>query len=63
MEFVKGNDTIINQKYIRWVKKMEECMYVCCKTTGCKESDTIKICKKTNPESYNKLNYYFNEIN
>lgn len=62
MKFVKGGDTIINEKYIRWVKKIHDCYHVCCKTNGCTKENTIKICK-TNPESYTKLDWYFNETN
>ena len=55
------NNRIINEKYIRWVKKMDECLDVCMKSTGCNKYDgsTHKICKINNPDSYNKLNKHF----
>jgi hypothetical protein len=55
------NNFIINEKRIRWVKKMSDCLEVCVKSTGCsvKNGDTHKICKINNPDSYNKLNKYF----
>lgn len=55
------NNRIINEKYIRWVKKMNECLEVCMKSTGCNINDgtTHKICKINNPDSYNKLNKHF----
>jgi hypothetical protein len=52
---------IINEKCIRWVKKMDECLEICTKTNGCylKSGDTHTICKINNPDSYNKLNHHF----
>ena len=48
------NNFIINEKRIRWVKKIGD-------STGCnvKIGDTHKICKINNPDSYNKLNKHF----
>jgi hypothetical protein len=55
------NNRIINEKHIRWVKKMNECLEVCTKSFGCSINDgsTHKICKINNPDSYNKLNKHF----
>jgi hypothetical protein len=62
-QFIKTDDNrIINKKCIRWVKKMNECLAVCTKLSGCDMvhySDTHKICKINSPESYNKLNLFF----
>ena len=54
-------DKIINEACIRWVQKMDDCLYVCSKMTGChvKNGDTNKICKINNLDSYNKLNKHF----
>lgn len=60
--FLKADDNkIINEKCIRWVKKMSECLEVCTKSMGCdiNAGGTHKICKLNNPDSYNKLNKYF----
>jgi hypothetical protein len=59
--YIKADDNkIINEKYIRWVKKMDECLAVCCKLDGCDiQHGTHKICKLNNPDSYNKLNKLF----
>ena len=60
--FIKTDDNkIINETSIRWVKKIDECLYVCNKPTGCSIYlyDTHKICKATNPDSYDGLNKYF----
>ena len=55
------NNVIINELCIRWVRKMDECLHVCTKSTGCsvKGEDTHKICKINNLSSYNKLNEHF----
>lgn len=60
--YIKTDDnTIINEKYIRWVKKMNDCLEVCVKSRGCivGMNETHKICKINNVDSYNKLNRYF----
>jgi len=55
------NNRIINENCIRWVKKMSDCLEVCTRTNGCdiNNGNTHKICKLNNPDSYNKLNKYF----
>jgi len=51
---------IINEKYIRWIRKMDECLEVCIKSDGCIEKiNTHTICKLNNPESYKKLSENF----
>lgn len=59
--YLKTDDNkIINEKCIRWVKKMNDCLAVCIKSNGCYgDHDTHKICKLYNVDSYNKLNKYF----
>ena len=59
--FIKIDDnTIINEKGILWIKKMENCLEVCAKTTGCQLGfDTHKICKFNTPDGYNNLNVLF----
>lgn len=60
MLYIKTDDnTIINEKCIRWVKKMDDCLEVCSKSTGCMLSDTHKICKINNQDGYDKLNKLF----
>ena len=61
VSYIKTDDNkIINEKCIRWVKKMSECLEVCAMSSGCMvEHNTHKICKLNNLESYNKLNKYF----
>jgi hypothetical protein len=55
------NNRIINEKCIKWVEKMGECLEICTKLSGCaiKNGDTHKICKLNNLDSYNKLNRHF----
>ena len=61
ISYIKTDDNkIINEKYIRWVKKMNECLEICVKSSGCNEkNDTHRICKLNSLESYNKFNKYF----
>ena len=62
IQFLKTDeDVIINKQAIRWVKKMNECLGVCMKSTGCTKYDLHKICKSNNVESYNKLNKHFEQ--
>ena len=54
------NNIIINEKCIRWIKKMNDCLEVCTKTTGCNGlGDTHIICRANNPDSYRKLDIFF----
>ena len=59
--YIKTDDNkVINKKYIRWVKKMGDCMEVCTKSNGCVlKTNTHTICKLYNLDSYNKLNQQF----
>ena len=59
--YIKTDDNkIINKKYIKWVKKMNDCLEVCTISTGCVvNQNTHKICKLNNLDSYNNLNKYF----
>ena len=61
VSYIKTDDNkIINEKCIRWVKLMNECLEVCTKIDGCRAGiDTHKICKQNSPDSYKKLNKYF----
>lgn len=60
MRFVKTDDDIfLNQRQILWVKAMNDCLEVCMKSDGCTidkwSKNTHSICKKVNPDNYNKL--------
>jgi len=58
--YIKTDENkILNEKFIRWVRKMNECLEVCTKPDGCTSYTTHKICKLNSLESYNKLNKYF----
>jgi hypothetical protein len=62
VKYLRTDDNkIINEKCIKWIKKMSDCLEVCTKSSGCSISneDTHRICKVYNLESYNKLNKYF----
>ena len=54
------NNIVINEKYIRWIKKIDECLEVCTKQSGCVPGqETQRICKINMPDSYHKLNVSF----
>lgn len=66
-DFIRINDnTIINMNYIQWIKKIENCMYVCNKVYGCDENNlygTHKICKTDNNSvSYTKLEKIYTKL-
>jgi hypothetical protein len=54
--YIRADDNKrINKRSIAWVKKIEECLFVCTKTIGCHDIDTHKVCKNNNNETYKKL--------
>ncbi len=62
--FIKTDDNkVINEKHIRWIKKIGECLEVCTRANGCVSErpfiNSHTICKLNNPISYNRLNKYF----
>jgi hypothetical protein len=59
--YIKTDDNkIINEKCIKWVKKIDDCLYICTKSDGCNAfKNTNRLCKLNNLDSYNKLNKYF----
>jgi hypothetical protein len=51
------NNVYLNTKYIRWIKKMNECVEICSRFDGCVHGfSTHSVCKKYSSESYKKLN-------
>lgn len=59
--YIKTDDNkVINEKCIKWIKKIDDCLRVCTKSTGCYMRDTHTICKINSTDSYNKLNKHFN---
>jgi len=61
--FIKTDDNrVINEKYIRWVHKINDYLQVCTKENGCHidTNETHKISKLKSLDSYNKLNRLFN---
>lgn len=61
--FVKSTgNKLINTKYIRWMKKMDDCIYICSMMNGCNtmnNNNLHQVCKEINNDSYNKLNEFF----
>jgi len=56
-----GKDMIINENFIRYVKRDNNCFLVCSKFNGCDKDSLLKVCKHDAFESWTKLNKYFNE--
>ena len=61
IHYIKTDDNkIINERAIKWIKKMDNCLEVCLKSVGCNAKiDTHRICEYNSPGSYNKLNVLF----
>lgn len=65
--FKTDNNTIINKIHIKWIKKTNNCLDICRKSEGCTPfsiygSDTHRICKLNNPNSYAKIDDFFQSI-
>jgi hypothetical protein len=54
-----GKDCIINENFIRYIMKDNNCFLVCSKMDGCKTDSMIKVCKHDAFETWNKLNKHF----
>ena len=51
--YIKVDDNkVINEKCIKWIKKMDECLAVCTKSNGCYIKDTHKVCKINNDNTF-----------
>ena len=60
--FIKADgNTMINIKYIRWVKKIDECLQICTKSNGCDKYSIHDLCKYSNYDNYIKLNKLFED--
>jgi hypothetical protein len=63
--FIKvDNNTLINENYVQWMKKVDECIYICNKVYGCQEETCYgahKVCKVNNIDNYNELVKKFNK--
>jgi NADH:ubiquinone oxidoreductase subunit E len=59
--YLKTDDNkIINEKCIKWVKQMENCLEVCTMSPGCiVNKNTHRVCKDKSYESYMKLISFF----
>jgi len=62
--YIKADDdVIINEKQIRWIKKINDCMEICSKQSGCSLNtggrETHKVCKINNLESFLRLDKKF----
>ena len=47
--YIKVDDNkVINEKCIKWIKKMDECLAICTKSDGCYKSTAHRVCKINN---------------
>jgi len=59
-KFIKTDDNkVVNENYIKWIRKINDCLEICTKSNGCLSYNTHKLCKFNNPKDYDKLNQYF----
>ena len=59
--FNLADNVIIKEAAIRWVKQLDECLYVCSRSDGCGMNyygGALKVCKKTDKQNYDILNNY-----
>jgi len=62
VSYIKADgNKIINEKYIKWITKIDDCLELCTRSVGCGTNDgtTHKICKINSLDSYNKLKKFF----
>ena len=59
--YIKADDNIIiNERHIRWLRKVDDCINICYRHSGCVNGyGTVPICKINSPESYDKLLKHF----
>lgn len=59
--YIKADDNIIiNERHIRWLRKVDECVNICYRHSGCVNGyGTVTVCKINSPESYDKLLKHF----
>jgi hypothetical protein len=61
-KYIKVDDNkVINVEYIKWIKKMDECLTICTRSVGCTKDQTHKLCKISNYNSYFIFNKLFEE--
>lgn len=66
-EFIlTDNNAVVNVNFIRWIKNVGECYYICSKTNGC-DTDLVslrltthQVCKNANLTSYTNISKLFN---
>ena len=52
-------DILINQNYITWIQRIDECMHICTKVDGCTLNTAHKVCNSVNPTGYEKIHMLF----
>lgn len=51
---VDGNQ-VVNVEFIRWIEKKDECLSICSKMDGCGDYGVSRVCRISNPNSYDYL--------
>lgn len=61
--YIKTDENVVvNEKYIRWIKKVDECMEICSRFNGCSletSKHNLRVCKLNNPDSYKRMEQLF----
>jgi hypothetical protein len=59
-KFIQIDDgRMLNEERITWIKNIQECMHICAKNDGCRNMETITICKDKQPKSYERIMLLF----
>lgn len=61
-DLIKFHDgLVLNKKYIRWIKKVHDCMYICTKSDGCNAWSSHVICSsdENQKKDFDKINQIF----
>ena len=61
-ELIRFHDgLVLNKKYIRWIKKVHDCMYICTKSDGCNNLSSHVICSSNeeHKKDFERLNVMF----
>lgn len=51
--------TLINEAHIHWIKRYNNCLEICTKSTGCGLHDTHTFCREYNKLAYDKLTKHY----
>jgi len=61
-DFIRFDDgLLLNTKYIRWIKKVHDCMYICTNSDGCSQRTSHVICSSNEKQQkdFERINNMF----